>query len=534
MKSNDTQESTKECGDPVTERAACTFGIDYLYPWQRLVIANILDAVDAAKAVGMNFNKGDIHDETDDALHDEDGVQRGRQIVLLPTGAGKSLCFQVPALFLERATLVVYPLLALMSDQIRRMDAAGLEPAIFRGGQDAGERDAQFARLEGTDGKPPARLVIANPEVLSHGDIVNRINRRGVDHLAIDEAHCVSEWGDSFRPAYLELGKLVERLNPPAATAFTATASPAVLERVADILFGGRAHLVRGESDRPNISYAVMRCRAKEAALVREVARRARPLVVFCATRGGTERTAQLLRNTFRDNDIRFYHAGLEREEKNDVERWFHGHDRAILCATCAWGMGVDKKDVRTVIHRDSPPTAESYAQEAGRAGRDGQPAEAILLWGPSDRKRLESLKGMQKERARSLIALAEENHCRREALLAALGDPRAGPDAPGGEGIACSGCDVCAGTASDRARDEELVLDFVTKNNRCFSRNEIAGALFDEGNGISMEKNGYTEWRRADFCGMLGDLEREGKIRTLERWPLKGKIAVVRTKAGN
>jgi ATP-dependent DNA helicase RecQ len=534
MKPDDTQEFPQDSGDPVTERAAKTFGIDYLYPWQRLVIANILDAVDAVSTARTSNKGDDTRAETVDALHDEDGALRGRQIVLLPTGAGKSLCFQVPALFLERATLVVYPLLALMSDQIRRMDASGLEPAIFRGGQDKAEREAQYARLEGTDGKPPARLIIANPEVLSHGDIVNRIDRYGVDHLAIDEAHCVSEWGDSFRPAYLELGKLVERINPPATTAFTATASPAVLERVAEILFGGRAHLVRGESDRPNISYTVMRCRAKEAALVREVARRERPLVVFCATRGGTERAAQLLRNTFRDNDIRFYHAGLERDEKVDVERWFHGHDRAILCATCAWGMGVDKKDVRTVIHRDAPPTAESYAQEAGRAGRDGKPAEAILLWGPADRKRLEGLKGTQKERARSLIALAEENRCRRESLLAALGDPRAGPDAPGGEGIACSGCDVCAGAASDQARDEELVLDFLAKNDRCLTRDEISGALFDEGNEISMEKGGYTEWRRADFCGMLGDLEREGKVRTLERWPLKGKIALVRKKSGD
>jgi len=432
--------------DPVTEIVQRYFGIEYLFPWQRLVVANILDAVEAAKATDAVASTGATGatvtpavtaatlataeavttsasaardgGSPGDELYDEDGVLRGNQIVLLPTGAGKSLCFQVPALMLEGATLIVYPLLALMGDQARRMNQGGLDPAIFRGSQTHEEREAQFKRLEGKDGRPPARLVIANPEVLQGEEIISRIAKRGVDHIAIDEAHCISEWGDTFRPVYLELKKIAERLKPRAVTAFTATASPRTLARIAEALFDGRAHIVRGDSDRPNILYSVYHCRAKEAALIREVARRERPMIVFCATRGGTERTAHLLRETLEDTDIRFYHAGLQKEEKIALETWFLAHERAILCCTCAFGMGVDKKNIRTVIHRDAPPTVEAYVQEAGRGGRDGAIAEAVLLWSPADRKRLEKLPSPAKERASVLISFAESGRCRREVLL--------------------------------------------------------------------------------------------------------------------
>ncbi|ULQ60511.1 DEAD/DEAH box helicase [Brucepastera parasyntrophica] len=322
--------------DRISALAESAFGIPYLFPWQRLVIANILDAIEAVRAAE---NK-----DSDDECYDEDGAHRGRQIILLPTGAGKSLCFQLPALVLDKPTLVIYPLLALMGDQLRRMEENGIRPVLFRGNQNTEERENQYRRLDGRDGQPPANLIIANPEILSVEKILKKIAERGVGHIAVDEAHCVSEWGDSFRPAYLDLKKIIEKLNPPAVTAFTATASPPVLERIAEILFDGRAHIVRGDSDRPNIQYSVIHCFNKPAALIRAVAGNQRPLVVFCSTRGQTERTALLLRETLNDTDIRFYHAGLEKEEKQKIESWFHGHERGILCTTCAWGMGVDKK----------------------------------------------------------------------------------------------------------------------------------------------------------------------------------------------
>ena len=238
FESDNPEYSLSRTADAVSICAQTVFGIPALYPWQRLAIANILDAVHAATAAEQAASIAAetakeaaaaelaIHVAPDattasfasaskvskpprrngqvstgeplSELYDEDGILRRRQIVLLPTGAGKSLCFQVPALLLDKPTLIIYPLLALMSDQMRRMCEGNLEPVLFRGGQTEKERCTQYARLEGSDGRPPAKLIIANPEILMQETVLSRIAHRGIAHLAIDEAHCVSEWGDSF------------------------------------------------------------------------------------------------------------------------------------------------------------------------------------------------------------------------------------------------------------------------------------------------------------------------------------------------
>ncbi len=525
-------DGTRAHEDPAARAARDAFGIPYIYPWQRLVIANVLDAVAAETRARQARESGEEIDDGE-TLFDEDGARRGRQIVLLPTGAGKSLCFQVPALLLGGPTLVVYPLLALMSDQARRLDAGGLEPALFRGGQSPEEREAQFARLEGRDGKPPARLVIANPEVLAGKRLRERIAARGIAHLAIDEAHCVAEWGDSFRPAYLTLGDLARELDPPAVTAFTATASPPVLSRVAEILFGGEAHLVRGETDRPNIRFSVNRCFTKEAALYREVARRKTPMIVFCSTRGGTERTARSLAWEFPRADCRYYHAGLSREEKKAVEDWFPKADNGILCATCAWGMGIDTPHVRTVIHKNPPPSTEAYLQEAGRAGRDGEAAEAVMLWSPLDGRKFALLPSpVDRARGMKLVECAESGDCRRERLLSALGDPRTGPDAPGGERLACSGCDVCEGTARDSPGDIGVVASFIEGNSGEYTEGEAAEILYRSANRVSVARLGFPAWRRADFTAMLAYLLRNGKIGKREGWPREGTLRAAKPDA--
>ncbi len=503
--------------DAVALCAKTVFGISTLYPWQRLAIANILDAVHAAEARMQideknHENKNGIiqalvenkEGESLTELYDEDGIMRGRQIVLLPTGAGKSLCFQVPALLLDGPTVVIYPLLALMSDQFRRMHEGGIEPVIFRGGQSSEERAVQLGRMEGTDGKPPAKLIIANPEILSTGNLLERIAACNVSHLVIDEAHCVTEWGDSFRPAYLQLKPIIQKLNPPAVTAFTATASPAVLSRISEILFDGRAHLVRGESDRPNIIYFVKHCRIKTPALLEEVEKRKKPMVIFCSSRRGTEQTAALLRFHFNNDNIRFYHAGLQREEKTEVEQWFHSNKNGILVTTCAWGMGVDKKDVRTVIHKDPPPTAEAYIQEAGRGGRDGTEAEAVLLWSPDDKSLIDSLPQKQRLRAKVIAECAESGRCRREILLEALGERKAVAATPDEEVIACSGCDICFKTAVQTCGDETMFLKFIKKNKRVFTQNEAASKI-----------SGYLKfWRAGDVNKLITNLLNSGLIK--------------------
>ncbi|MBR6340987.1 MAG: DEAD/DEAH box helicase, partial [Treponema sp.] len=205
--------------DPVAKAAYDNFGIRYMFPWQRMVVSNIMEAYEAIRN-GKDLSQAD------------DVFCKGRQIVLLPTGAGKSLCFQVPALLLDGPTLVIYPLLALMTDQQRRMEEGSLRSVTFRGGQSQEERAENFRKL-----KEGAKIILANPEVLQSKSLVSQLKEVGICHLAIDEAHCVSEWGDSFRPSYLGLGEVIKEIDPPVITAFTATASPPVLARVAEILF---------------------------------------------------------------------------------------------------------------------------------------------------------------------------------------------------------------------------------------------------------------------------------------------------------
>ncbi|MFA6504685.1 MAG: RecQ family ATP-dependent DNA helicase, partial [Treponemataceae bacterium] len=393
--------------DPVSSAAKTLMGVDYLFPYQRLVVANILEA---AEAVGMNIKwptgtpviatedfakiqeaerafrtaggegSGDAGDEVREELLEmrEDSSSLGRQIVILPTGAGKSLCFQLPALLLSRPTLVLFPILSLMSDQFRRLKERGFSPVMLRGGQDTEERRKIWNRLASGD----AQFVIANPEVLLTESVMARLPSVGFAHLVIDEAHCVSEWGESFRPSYLRVAEILKATAAPLATAFTATASPAVLEKIRDYVFGDiSARSIIGNPDRPNIDYSATGTILRDRTIVDLVTREAKPAIVFCASRARTERLARLLRAELPSVETRFYHAGLTREEKDDVEKWFFASQGGVLTATCAYGMGVDKANIRTVIHRDCPQNVEAYLQESGRGGRDGKPARAVLLW---------------------------------------------------------------------------------------------------------------------------------------------------------
>lgn len=326
------------------------FHVSYLFPWQRIVIANILDGEAA------------LHEDEAFSGHtDDDDIYRGRQIVLLPTGAGKSMCFLVPALLLEGATLVIYPLLALMSDQKRRMEQAGIRSVVFKGGQTAEEREENFNAL--TDKENPARVIIANPEVLCSENLLERLSQVKISHISIDEAHCVSEWGDSFRPSYLELGRVIKTLGVKLVTAFTATASKPVLDRIGEILFDGNYHLVRGASDRANIHYAVRYAYAKKKAALELALTMKKPLIIFCGSRRRTEEMAHVCASYFGKEKTRFYHAGLTREEKTAVEEWFFNSTEGILTATCAYGMGVDKSDIASVIHLDAPEHLENFVQ---------------------------------------------------------------------------------------------------------------------------------------------------------------------------
>jgi ATP-dependent DNA helicase RecQ len=260
-------------------------------------------------------------DEDDEDKADSDRECLGRQIVILPTGAGKSLCFQLPAMLAEGPTLVIYPILGLMSDQERRLEERGFSPVVLRGGQSGEEREAVWEKLRSGQSK----FIIANPEVLLTPQVIARLEGLKIIHIVIDEAHCVSEWGESFRPSYLEIRKITEAAKAPIITAFTATASAQVLEKIETYIFGDSGALrIIGNPDRRNISYAARGCIVKNLAVRDLILKNQRPAIVFCSSRKGTEKLTGYLRNELSElgmpwaKEIRFYHAGLEREEKKD------------------------------------------------------------------------------------------------------------------------------------------------------------------------------------------------------------------------
>lgn len=520
------EESLSEIGaverDPAVAVAQDVFGVPSLYPWQRLVIANIMECEERhlahqaqsqpAPAVlrdspvlrDSQVTDGDIGEQGDDIQatdsddQEDDIINRGRQVVLLPTGAGKSMCFMVPSQLLSGRTLIIYPLLALMSDQLRRIQQAGLEAVLFRGQQTEEERADNFRRLDAG-----AKIILANPEVLQSERLLERLATYNIVHAAIDEAHCVSEWGDSFRPSYLTLGTVLTKLHIPVITAFTATASAPVLQRVTEILFAGQTpYLMKSTSDRQNIHYSVVYTSIKEKTALLLATQEQRPLIVFCGTRAKSESTARLFREVFPADEVRFYHAGLTKEEKTATEQWFFPHQSAILCCTCAFGMGIDKSDIRTVIHLEPSPTAEAYIQEAGRGGRDGSPTKAILLWSPEDEAR--SRQHPEGSRGRVLGDFAQGHQCRRHVLL----------DALGGEEAACSGCDFCDARESGQklnttATDISAALQFIRKNRNRWTVEQMAERLRHQANKKSPE----AIYELQDFITLIQELKKQGRV---------------------
>lgn len=481
--------------DEATEAARNGFKVKYLFPWQRLVISNILDAAKSAE-----------EDENFTNHHDDEIFCRGRQIVLLPTGAGKSMCFLVPSMLLSGPTLVLYPLIALMADQMRRMDEAGIPCVIFKGGQTKEEREENFRLLEG-EKENRAKVILTNPEVLQDEKLVERLSKVGISHIAIDEAHCVSEWGDSFRPAYLTLGKIIKNLKVKIVTAFTATASPPVLSRIAEVLFDGHFHLIQGASDRPNIHYEVMYAYAKQKAALKCALTMRKPMIIFCGTRRRTEDMARLLTAYFGHEKAKFYHAGMTKEEKLAVEKWFFDSDDGILAATCAYGMGMDKGNIYTVVHLDAPEHLENFAQEAGRAGRKGDDVNSVLIWNYADTERWKHAKPGSREKAVGDFALSKT--CRRQLML----------DYLGGEKTVCAGCDICDAEQkgekiSYKANDAELTFRFIKKNRRLYTRDEATGEITEKLNARDLKLFGQNVWEAKDTSEIFTQLINERKLK--------------------
>ncbi|MDE0591408.1 DNA helicase RecQ [Halocynthiibacter sp. C4] len=369
-----------------------------------------------------------------------DAVAKGSNtLAIMPTGGGKSLCFQLPALMRDGVTVVISPLIALMRDQVRALKEAGVSAGALTSGNTEEETEEVFAALDAGHMK----LLYMAPERLANSGTHNMLRRIGVSLIAVDEAHCVSAWGHDFRPDYLRIGELRHMLDVPLA-AFTATADQETRSEIIARLFDGNTPetFLHG-FDRPNIH---LKFEAKNGPRKQILAfaqeHRGQAGIVYCASRAKTETLAKALRDA--GHNALHYHGGMEADDRRFVEAKFQSEDGLIVAATVAFGMGVDKPDIRWVAHADLPKSIESYYQEIGRAGRDGGPAETLTLYGADDirlrRVQIdESLAPLERREAdhgrlNALLGLSEALRCRRQMLLSYFGETTE----------PCGHCDLC------------------------------------------------------------------------------------------
>jgi ATP-dependent DNA helicase RecQ len=406
-------------------------------------------------------------------------AEGGSGLVLMPTGGGKSLCYQVPALCRPGVGVVVSPLIALMEDQVAALRQQGVAASALHSDLQEGEARRLFADLH--DGT--LKLLYVSPERLLLEGMLSRLDELPIALFAVDEAHCVSQWGHHFRPEYRGLGVLSQRFPRTPRLALTATADQRTVEDIRAQLGLAEDPVFRGGFDRPNIRIEASPRESERSqlrALLKEQAGQPGAGIVYCGTRAKTEQTAEWLRSD--GHDSLAFHAGMEASDKRDAHRRFARGDAVVMCATIAFGMGIDRPDVRWVAHLDLPRSPESWYQEIGRAGRDGLPARALLLYGAGDialaRHRIaespadEAQKRIERQRLDAMVAIAEAATCRRKLLLRCFGEDT--------EGENCGNCDVCLAppTLFDGTVAAQKLLSAVLRTGRRFGVAHVVDVL--------------------------------------------------------
>ena len=380
-------------------------------------------------------------------------VLAGKDVLcVMPTGAGKSLCFQLPATIKGGLTLVVSPLISLMEDQVQQLRDEGITATLLNSSLTPAEQREVLAKIEnGFDG-----LLYVAPERFFAPNFQSTMERLRPRIFAIDEAHCISQWGHDFRPEYSRLGEVRQRLGSPPTIALTATATEDVRNDIIRGLQLNDPTVVVTGFDRPNLAYESRRSSKvseKEAELLNLVKREEGSLIVYCATRKKVEEVTDLLKRHVKDRTIVAYHAGMEQSDRTANQEQFMSTASAIAVATNAFGMGINKPDVRLIVHYNMPGTLEAYYQEAGRAGRDGRLSRCVMLFSYQDRfiqeffidkmgedggfdpAILEKRKQFARDKLDRVITYAQSHMCRRQMILDYFGDPS--------EVHECQ-CDVC------------------------------------------------------------------------------------------
>lgn len=397
-------------------------------------------------------------DIVDDILSD------ANVLAVMPTGAGKSLCYQLPAVMADGVTIVVSPLIALMDNQLAQLNAMGVGAGAIHSGRAREENVADWRRVQAGE----IRLLYMAPERLMTERMLGALGQVSLGRFVVDEAHCVSQWGHDFRPDYLALGDLKKHFPGVPISAFTATADATTRAEIARCLLGKDAKTHIHGFDRPNLSLTVMEKEKPRAQILDLVAdHKGEQGIIYCLSRKETDEIAELL--TVKGFRAVAYHAGLEAEDRKRRLNAFLTEPDLIVVATVAFGMGIDKPDIRFVFHYAMPASVEAYYQEIGRAGRDGAPARTVMLYGAGDAARRRRMIEMNPEgpskadhqRLDDLVELCEAVRCRKQALLAYFGE----------ETSPCGACDICVAppTMVDASGEAGMVLSVISQTGGYF-----------------------------------------------------------------